>query len=306
MAGAIRRCMKKLLANGEQFDLIDGHYFFPDGVAIAKVAEEFRLPFTCTARGTDINLIPSLDKPRKMIKQVFKQAAHMMTVCQALKDEMQALGAPNDDITVLRNGIDLERFPLADAQQQQSIKNSLNLNTKVILSVGWLIERKGHHMIIDALQRVQNATLLIAGDGPDFVKLDKQIKRLGLANKVKLLGALEQKELSRYYQAADMLVLASSREGWANVLLESMASGTPVVATKVWGSPEVVTCDAAGVLVERDADSIAGGINLLLEKSISRTLTRKHAEKFGWDSTSTGQYTIFKRIISGKKNRLLN
>jgi len=278
------------------FDLIDGHYFYPDGVAIAKVSEKFNIPFTCTARGTDINLIPQYPKALKMIKEVFQQASHMMTVCQALKDEMRTLGADKNKITTLRNGVDLDLFSPSNEGEQQALKDELGITNKLVMSVGWLIERKGHYLVIDAIQNINNTTLAIAGNGPDLSQLKTQVKVQGLENRVKFLGALSQPELNKWFKAADVTVLASSREGWANVLLESMASGTPVVATKVWGTPEVVTTEHAGILVERTVESIGQGIETLMANAPQRAATRRYAEEFDWQSTSQGQYEIFKRI----------
>jgi glycosyltransferase involved in cell wall biosynthesis len=297
MRWTILRTVKKLQKQGQQFDVIDGHYFYPDGVAIASVAEELNIPFTCTARGTDINLIPQLPKARKMIQQVFKKAAHMMTVCQALKDEMLTLDAPQEKITTLRNGVDLNLFKPSDEQEQQAMKTKLGISNKLVMSVGWLIERKGHYLVIDAIKGLDNVTLAIAGNGPDLEKLEKQVKKLGLQDRVIFLGSLPQPDLNQWFNAADVTVLASSREGWANVLLESMASGTPVVATRVWGTPEVVTSAEAGVLVERRALSIAKGIQEVLAEPPKRALTRIYAEQYDWHSTSKGQFDIFTKII---------
>lgn len=298
MAWSLSRCIKRLKKAGYEFDVIDGHYFYPDGVAICKVAEQFNLPFTCTARGTDINLIPEYPKARAMIQKVFRRASHMMAVCQALSNEMINIGAETSKVTTLRNGVDLALFQPSNNQQQLSLKTSLNIETPLVISVGWLIERKGHHLVIEAMKSIPNATLVIAGDGPDLSKLKALSKSLGVDDRIEFLGVLSQPELNKWFQAADVSVLASSREGWANVLLESMASGTPVVATKVWGTPEVVQNDTAGVLVERSSDDIAQGIKAVLNQDVDREAVRQYAEHFDWQLTSDGQYKIFQEINS--------
>ncbi len=297
---AIKKTLKNLIKQGKTFDLIDGHYFYPDGVAIAQVAEQFQLPFTCTARGTDINLIPQYPKARKMIQQVFAKAAHLMAVCQALKTEMVAIGADENNDTVLRNGVDLNLFSPSDEQQQQQLKAEKQINGNLVMSVGWLIERTGHHLVIEAIKLLENTTLAIAGNGPELSNLQKLVKQHQLTNRVLFLGALSQPELNQWFKAADATVLASSREGWANVLLESMASGTPVVATKVWGTPEVVASPAAGVLVERNAEAIKNGLISLFNQRPKRRETRQYAEQFDWYSTSKGQYDIFSKIMVHK------
>jgi glycosyltransferase involved in cell wall biosynthesis len=139
--------------------------------------------------------------------------------------------------------------------------------------------------------------LLIAGTGPEQKNLQAQIQALGLAERVKLLGSVSHERLKDYYGTVDIMVLASSREGWANVLLESMACGTPVVATDIWGTPEVVACPEAGVLVQRNASSIADGVTRLFDNYPDRTLTRKYAERFSWHETSLGQKDMFASVV---------
>lgn len=295
---SISLALKKLLKQGEVFDLIDGHYFYPDGIAIAAVAEAQKIPFTCTARGTDINLIPQYSLAKSMIQHVFTKAAHMMSVCQALKTEMLALGARDEQVTVLRNGVDLEAFAFADEEKQQRLKLKYTELPVLIVSVGWLIERKGHHLVIEAMRDHPEAMLCIAGDGPDRAKLESLAKSLGVEDRVRFMGSLKQADLAELYQAADLSVLASSREGWANVLLESMSCGTPVVATRVWGTPEVVSELSAGVLVERSVEGIVAGIHQLKTDRLPRNKTRQHAEKFSWQATSEGQMAIFRRILN--------
>jgi glycosyltransferase involved in cell wall biosynthesis len=227
-----------------------------------------------------------------------------MAVCQALTDRLNDLGA--QDAVTLRNGVDLTFFsnlpPDAREQARKQLEVCLEPNQFILLSVGWLIERKGHYLVIDALAHLPDALLFVAGNGPDEQKLKARVKALGLENRVTFLGSLDQQTLRRYYQIADALVLASSREGWANVLLESMACGTPVVATNIWGTPEVVQSETAGVLVERDAQSIADGIKRLLENYPARDSTRAYSEQFDWYATSEGQMNIFKAIMAKSTN----
>lgn len=293
---AISPLIKQLIQK-QRIDLIDGHYFYPDGVAISDVAKKFNLPFTCTARGTDINLIPTYPKALKKLEKVFERSSHMMAVCKALKDEMVSLGVPDSNVTVLRNGVDLNLFKYSTNTEQKALKKSKNITNHLILSVGWLIERKGHHLVIEALKKLPHTQLVIAGDGPELDNLKRTAKQFAVSNRVTFIGAVSQEELNSWMMAADALVLASSREGWANVLLEAMASGTPVVATKVWGTPEVVQPESSGVLVERTSESIANGLDNLLKSNVSRATVRSYAEQFSWSETSDGMRKIIKGIL---------
>ncbi len=140
--------------------------------------------------------------------------------------------------------------------------------------------------------------LLIAGEGPEREKLTALINTHGLADCVRLLGPRPHRQLPELYGAADASVLASSREGWANVLLESMACGTPVVAANIWGNPEVVRAPAGGVIYEPNTpDGIAAGVRRLFAAMPDRAATRAYAEPFSWDETTAGQLALFRRVV---------
>jgi glycosyltransferase involved in cell wall biosynthesis len=295
----MRKTLRRMIAEGRRFDLIDAHYFYPDGVAAVRLAREFGLPVVVTARGTDINLIPEFPAPRRMILDAAHAADALITVCQALKDRMVDLGVPADRIAVLRNGVDLTLF---HPEGREAARQRLDFRRRTIGSVGWLIERKGHHHVIAALPKLPGTDLVIAGEGPERARLERLAASLGVSDRVRFLGSLDQRSLAAVYRALDALVLASSREGWANVLLESMACGTPVVASSVWGTPEVVATPAAGVLMRSlDGDGVAEGVTRLFSHLPNRTATRAYAEQFSWDATTQGQLRIFRHIVAERR-----
>ena len=222
-------------------------------------------------------------------------------MCQALKDTLVELAVPAAKITVLRNGVDTRLFHPVD---REAVRARLGLAGTVLLSVGYLIERKGHDIIIRALPELPQARLLIAGEGPEERALRALAQSLGVEGRVTFLGAIPQDELKNYYSAADILVLASSREGWANVLLEAMACGTPVVATNVWGAPEIVQTPAAGILMEaRTPPALVRAVQGLLAHYPDRQTTRRYAEQFSWDDTTEGQLALFRDILARKEQR---
>ncbi len=290
-----RSRVSRLLREGGEFDLIDAHYFYPDGIAAILLGRHFGKPVVITARGTDINLIPQYRLPRAMIRWAAARSDGMITVCAALKDALVDLGAPAEKIRVLRNGVDLVLFRPAD---REACRAKLGLTATTLLSVGHLIPRKGHDLIIRALQGLPGMHLVIVGSGPQEAELKGLAASLGVAERVRFLGALPQSRLSELYSAADLLVLASSREGWANVLLEAMACGTPVVASNVWGTPEVVAAPEVGeLLAERTPQAIAHSVRWIIERKPDRRAIRTYAERFSWDATTAGQLELFQDIL---------
>ena len=298
MAMAALPVLKKLIAEGFDFDLIDAHYYYPDGVAAGILARKLGKPFVVTARGTDLNLIPEYPYPRKLILQTAQEASASIGVCRALMDTLAGLGADPAKLNTLRNGVDLQRF-VPEPRDAARAKLGLPISQKLLLSVGHLIERKGHYIAIDALPLLPaDVMLLIAGSGPERNALQARAEKLGVAQRVRFAGVIPQTDLKWWYSAADALALCSSREGWANVLLESMACGTPVIATNIWGTPEVVSTPAAGVLMpERSANGLAAAWDALFQAYPDRQKTRAHAETFSWDDTTQGQLALFRAAV---------
>jgi glycosyltransferase involved in cell wall biosynthesis len=291
----VKPVLARLINDGWDFDLLDAHYVFPDGVAAVLLGRALGKPVTITARGTDINLIPRYPVPRRMIRWAAERADGLITVCAALKDELVRLGIPPERIRTLRNGVDLEIFKPIPPQQA---RGALAINGPVLASVGSLIERKGHDLVIRALEHLPKVTLLIAGQGPERAALARLAAALGVENRVRFLGGIPHERLREIYSAADALVLASSREGWPNVLLESMACGTPVIASNVWGAPEIIKSPEAGVLLpDRTASAIASAAGALLAAPPSREATRVYAQGFGWQETTAGQIDLFRQIL---------
>lgn len=296
MYAGVRQRIEALSRQYGPFDLIDAHYFYPDGVVASRLARDLNLPFVITGRGSDLSELTDYPIPRRKILEASSQAHHLITVCQALKDKLIELGIPDQKVSVFRNGVDLDAFQPGDRDLQ---RQALGVTKPLFVSVGHLIERKGHHLVIEALAEVPEAELFIVGTGPEETALRNQTEQLKLSDRVRFLGQRPHGELKSIYGAADALVLASSREGWANVLLEAMACGTPAIATDVWGTREVVGPRESGILVpDRTAGALASAMRKLIEESPRRDQTRAYAEKFSWAETTQNQLDLFHRIAS--------
>ncbi|MBT5111105.1 MAG: glycosyltransferase family 4 protein [Rhodospirillaceae bacterium] len=295
MYWALKPVLAKMLAEGIKCDLIDAHYFYPDGVAAAMLGQAFNIPVVITSRGTDINLIPQHETPRRQILWAADKAAGMITVSAALKQRLVELGAAETKITMLRNGVDLQTFHM---MERTKCRARFNLQGTTLLSVGNLVPLKGHDLVIRALKNLPDFQLVIAGDGPERARLESLTGDLELKNRIQFLGRIPHEDLPSLYSAGDALMLASSREGWPNVLLESMACGTPAIATDVGGVSEIVTEPASGLVVgTRTPEALTTAVRQLFEHLPDRAATRAYAEGFSWDATTQGQLDLFHSII---------
>ena len=292
---AARPALARLIRAGLAFDAIDAHYLYPDGVAATWLGRQFGKPVVITARGSDVTELPDHPTPNRLIRQAIRSAAHLIGVSAALCARLIDLGAAPDRVTTLRNGVDTAVFHPTDRTASRA---ALGLTGPTLLSVGHLIARKRNHLTIEALTRLPDTSLLLAGDGPERGALAALATRLGVGDRVRFLGPRPHHELKHLYTAADAMVLASSREGWANVLLESMACGTPVIASDIPGNSEVVQTPAAGrIVTENTPAGIAAAVSDLFARPPDRAATLAYARPFSWDTTTQGQLDIFRRVI---------
>jgi glycosyltransferase involved in cell wall biosynthesis len=293
----LRRAYRALRRDGLSFDVIDAHYFYPDGVAAALLGKTLGLPVVITGRGSDLTLIPHHPLARRQIQWAASQASGLVTVCQSLKDSLIALGAEPDRISVLRNGVDLERFK---PSASKTARARLARSGPVLLSVGSLIPRKGHDIVLRALRMLDGCSLVIAGAGPMRPELEALARSLGVADRVTMAGEVPHERLAEIYSSADVMVLASAREGMPNVLLESLACGTPVVATNVDGVREIIQERCAGRLVAaRTPEAVAAAVRSLLEDPPNRGAVRHYAEQFSWRATAIANRSLL-RHLAGK------
>lgn len=296
-AGA-RLAVARLLRAGQSFDLIDAHYLYPDGVAAVMLGRTFGLPVAVTARGTDVNVLPGYAGPRWLIRWAADHADGIIAVSSALADRLSELGIARSRITVLRNGIDGTLFrPTAPFSVEGRAPPA-----PLAVSVGNLVPLKGHDLAISALSQIPELSLWIVGGGPERGRLEALAHSLGVGRRVRFLGIIPHERMPEIYSAADVLILASEREGWPNVLLEAMACGARVVASNVSDVPQIVTGPVAGAWVgERTLPALVQALRQVLATAAARELTRAHALNFAWDATTQGQIKLFRSILARRR-----
>jgi glycosyltransferase involved in cell wall biosynthesis len=241
------------------------------------------VPVSIKARGADIHHWGTAPGTGTQVVAAGRAADGLLAVSQAMKADMVALGMPGERIRVHHTGVDLTRFA---PQDQIAAKAALEVEGPLVASVGALIPRKGHDIVIDAVAALPGVHLRIAGEGPERSKLAAQIARLGVGDRVKLLGSVAHGELPPLLAAADVMALASSSEGLANAWVEALASGAALVIPDAGGAGEVVTAPAAGRIVAREAGAFAAAIAELLAAPPPRAVVRSFAERFTWEANT--------------------
>lgn len=280
--------LRRLKAQGAR--LIDAHFAFPDGEAAMRLGRWLGLPVTITLRGTEV---PHSRDPvlRPRLVRTLQSAARVFSVSDSLRRLALQLGVAEARTEVVGNGVDTSRFqPVDQAAARQ--KYGLADDARVLISVGGLVERKGMHRVIEILpallERHPGLHYLIVGSGgPEGdmrAELEAQVARLGLEARVHFLGALPPDELKWPLSASDVFVLATRNEGWANVFLEAMACGLPVVATDVGGNAEVVCRPELGRIVPfGDGVALTAALGEGLAREWDRQDILDYAQDNQWD-----------------------
>ncbi|HEX8442870.1 MAG TPA: glycosyltransferase [Allosphingosinicella sp.] len=261
------------------FDVIDAEFFWPDGPAAMHLSRALGVPFSVKARGADIQYWGYRRGIAAQIQAAGEAAAGLLAVSKALKGVMIGLGMP-DTIRVHHTGVELDRFRPID---RAAAKSRLGVAGPLLVSAGALIPRKGQAITIRALERLPGATLILVGEGADRPALERQIRAAGLETRVRLLGSRPHSELPELLGAADVMVLPSSSEGLANVWIEALACGTPIVISDVGGAGEVLSDESAGRIVAGEPDAIAAAVRDLLAAVPDPRAVRRSAERFTWE-----------------------
>jgi len=293
--------LRRQRRGGRDFDLIDAHYFYPDGVAAVLLGRALGRPVVVTARGSDLNLIAEYAIPQGWIRWSARHADGLVAVSRGLKQRLANLGIAEERVHVLRNGVDPALFRPTD---RDAARQALGLTRPTLLAVGNLVRLKSHRMMVEALVGLPAVDLVIVGEGPERAAIEALARQRQVADRVRLLGHVPQDRLPDIYSAADLLLLVSTHEGWPNVLLESMACGTPVIASDVDAIADIVAVPEAGrILTGPTPERLAATAREFLGALPARAATRAYAEGFDWQSTTEGQITLFHEICMHRRGR---
>ncbi|HTT78075.1 MAG TPA: glycosyltransferase [Stellaceae bacterium] len=275
------------------FDLIDAHFAYPDGWAAVLLGRWFHRPVCITLRGT-IEQWSRRPLGRFLCDWAMRRAARVIAVAESLAERARQGGIPPQRIAVIANGIDTDRFHPLDASEARR-RVGWRTDGRLLVSVGHVSPRKGFHRVIRALPRILKSfpdayVTIVGGRGAEednSAELRALAQRLGLADRVAFIGAKPPDDVALWLAAADLFILASDFEGCPNVVLEAMACGRPLVATKV-GDIERMVPSFAGVLFDdpEDEAALADCVVAALGRKWDDTRIRNHVAARSWDDVA--------------------
>ncbi len=241
-------------------DVALAQYAVTSGIA-AWLASFLGVPYTVTFHGSDLRVSPRLSRIAA------SKAEAVISVSSWLAERLEGSGIGVSGI--IPGGIDPEPFLALPPKEEVREELGLDPRAKLVLSVGALIEAKGFDIIPEvaaSLMRkgVTEARFLVIGEGPLKGVIEGRASRLGVEDRIALLGRKRFEETVKYYRAADLLLHPARYEGYGLVIREAMAAGTPVVTTDVGGARDLVEDGVDGYIEKRDADKMAEKIALLL------------------------------------------
>lgn len=298
VARAVLPIAHRLIADGG-LDLIDAQFFWPDGVAAQQVARELRLPYSAKARGGDISLWARRADTATLLLEAAQGAAGMLAVADSLADDMASLGMPRARIVTHHTGIDPAQFRPVDRREARAALG-LPAHAPVILSVGALIPRKGQDHVIRALPLLPpDCRYVIAGAGPDRERLTGMATKLGVEDRLLFTGAVPNADLPALYAAADAMVLMSASEGLANVWVEALSCGTPLILSDIPPAHEIIDAPDAGRISASAPAELAAAITAMLATPPDRAAlsARTHA-RFSWDRNGAELAAYWRRIAA--------
>ncbi len=289
------------------FDVLLATWAFPDVVVGAVAAKRWGIPLLAKVHGSDINVQSNYPLRRKQIVWALGQAHRTLAVSDALRRRMLEIGVADEKIMVHHNGVDRDRFrpgDMTDARQRLGIPTG----GRHLVYVGWFNPVKAVPVLLKAFASAtkgrDDVRLHLVGCGPGEAELRGLAVELGVGERVHFQGERPHDEIPTWMQAADLLCLPSQREGCPNVLLESMSTGTPVVATRVGGIPELVDARSGRLVPPDDVPAMAAALQEALKHPWDRAAIRADTERFSWQRGADALYEAAVEAVSQRSQQV--
>ncbi|MDY6761751.1 MAG: glycosyltransferase family 4 protein, partial [Candidatus Nanohaloarchaea archaeon] len=280
----------------ENMDVVHSHGVFP----VAKYSFVADTPIVVTTHGLEEYRLPHLKYPLAPFNLLDKVAARrnvdrFVALSQGNADDIQAyLGIEQDRITEIPNGVDTEFYRPVDTAE---LEEKYNLKENVVVAVSRLVEYKGHGVLVEAVNGMEDTSLVIAGDGPYRDELEQKADE-----DVHFAGFVDEEELPSYYSLGDVFALPTFGEGMPLSILEAFACGTPVVSTRVGAIPDVVDEDVGRLVAPRDLDALQAALEDLFSdterlEELGEECRRRAEDEYSWDSVVEKTLDMYRNII---------
>lgn len=285
------------------WDVVVGSNAYPDGVGAADVAAVSRAALVQNVIGTDVNELPQRPALGRQIRAALRRARRVVAVSRDMADRVAALGVPRERVVAQHNGVDGSTFALRDAAAARR-RIGLDHEGPVIVYVGNVKIGKGVKVLVDAMtplvrrHRRSDALLCVVGSGEAEAEIQARVRDAGLQNHVRLAGRRLHGEVPFWISAADILCLPSFMEGCPNVVLEALASGRGIVASRVGGVPELVRDGETGILVPPgDPEALAAGLAKALARSWDPAAQRASVTHLSWDGVARAYHHLIEAAV---------
>ena len=298
---ATKSCVNVIFKNNVDFDLIHAH-FLENGFIGARLKNIYEKPLVVTAHGYDVYDLPFKNRwYNSLAKLVLTEADQVITVSKSNAEKLLSLGVSPNKLHIIPNGYDENLFkplPMSKARE----KLSLPQNKKILLSVGNLVDKKGHTYLISAmplvLRKRKDVLLIIVGSGPLKELLQSMIKKYGLEDYVILAGGRRHEEIPLWINASDIFILPSLQEGFPTVIPEAMACGKPIVATNVGGLPEAINNDIGMLVKPASSRELALSILEALERKWNQEAILSYATRYSWRNIVGQIINVYEKTLS--------
>jgi glycosyltransferase involved in cell wall biosynthesis len=297
---SVRETIRRLLQTYRP-DVVLSYWVHPDGEVAVRVAHALRVPAVVMVGGSDVLLLARETGRRGCIVKVLQQADAVVTASRDLKETITRFGLSPEKVHVAYRGVDTTHFFPAEKSQARS-RLGIPDEKGVLLWVGRMVPVKGLDVLLEACRALRDRAiafrLYLVGDGPLRPVLERQSRTLGLSEAVHFPGPVWHDRLPDWYRAADLTVLPSRSEGVPNVLRESMACGTPFVASRVGGIPEIARESIDRLVAPEDPAALAAGLAAALRES--GTPAAAAAGTAGWAEATEELLRILNPLVPGE------
>jgi len=285
------------------FDIIHAHMACPAGFVSILLGIIFRKPVIITVHGSDIHTLPKYFFLKRLILFTIKRAHTIVAVSQSLKDLILKMGSFHNKVFVIHNGVRHDIFfPMDKIKTRTSL--NFSVDRKIILFIGSLTQIKGIDILLRAFANMSeknHSDLVIIGKGELDYQLKALAKKLRIESRIHFMGSRKHDEIPLWLNACDVFCLPSRNEGFPTVIVEALACGRPVVATRVGGIPEAITNDTLGILVEpNNTEKLAATLNKALEKEWDYQAIAEYGKRFSWNTIAEEYTELYKNVVLKK------